>query len=91
MRRHHRRAQVLFVLAVLGEHHFHPHEVLAQAVGFAERLLVVVSDSRQERRDLDGVEAAHRFPEALLSQIERAYIHTWSSPLALIGCTVWLR
>jgi hypothetical protein len=31
---------------VLGEHGFHPGQVLPQLVGFAKRLLVVVRDGR---------------------------------------------
>ena len=49
---------------------FHPRDVLAQPIGFAERLLVVVGDRHQERRDLDLVEAAEGGAEALLSEVE---------------------
>ena len=51
-------------------------EVLAQPVGLAQRLLVVVGDCGQERRDFDRVEAAERLAKTLLPEIERADIHT---------------
>ena len=73
--REQRGLQVLFVLAVLFEDAFHAREFLAQAVGFAQRLLVVVGDGHEERRDLDFVEAPEGVAEALLAQIERADIH----------------
>ena len=63
-------------------------QVLAQPIGFAERLLVVVGDGGQERRDFDLVEAAERGPESLLSEVERADVHTGSlscKALPLIG------
>ena len=58
LRRHQRRPQVLLVLAMFVEHGLHASDLLAKPVGFAERLLVVVGDGRQEGGHLDLVEAA---------------------------------
>ena len=67
LRRRQRRAQVLVVLAMLFERRFHACDVLLQAVGFAQRLLVVVGDGGEKRRDLGPVEAAERGSKSLLS------------------------
>ena len=71
LRRHHRRLQILLVLAVLVQHRLHAHEVLAEPIGFAQRLLVVVGNRRKKGRDFDFVEAAEGGSKALLSQVER--------------------
>ena len=64
------------MLAMLGEDRFHPHQVLPEAVGLAQGLLVVVGDGGQERGYLDRVEAAERLAESLLAKVKRADIHT---------------
>ena len=61
--------------------HFQPRQVLAQPVGFAQRLLVVVGDREQERRDFDLVEAAEGGAETLLAQVERADVHGCDPPV----------
>ena len=82
LRRHQRGLQVLFVLAVLVERRLHLRELLAQAIRLAERLLVVVGDGGEERRDLDLVEAAKCRPESLLAEIEGlTFIGSFSSGL----------
>ena len=58
------------------EGRFHPHQVLAELVGFAQRLLVVVGDRIQQRRDFDRVETAECLAKTLLPEVERADIHT---------------
>ena len=73
--RHQRGLQIFFVLAMLFENAFHAGQFLAEAVGFPERLLVVVGDGHQKRRDLDLVESAEGGAEALLPKVERADIH----------------
>ncbi len=60
---------------MFGEHRFHAHQVLAEAVGFAQGLLVVVGDGDQERGDLDRVETAECLAKTLLAKIKRADIH----------------
>src|SRR3954463_12055681 len=86
LRRRQRGLEVLLVLAVLGEHSFHAHDVLAEAVGFAERLFVVVGDGDEKRGDLHRIESAERLAKALLPKVERADIHTRSfSPVRIIG------
>ena len=76
LRRHQRVLQVLLVLAVLGEHRLHAHQILAQAVGLAQRLLVVVGDRGEKRGDLDRVETAESLAKTLLAKVKRADIHT---------------
>ena len=58
------------------EGRFHPHELLAEPVGFAQRLLVVVGHGGQERRDFHRVETAECPCETLLAEVERADIHS---------------
>src|SRR5262245_26467151 len=70
-----RRLERPLVLAVLVDDRFHAHHVLADAVGVAQRLLVVLGHGGEERRDFDAVEAAERGAEALLAEVERADIH----------------
>src|SRR4051812_17316878 len=72
---------------MLAESDLHQRQVLAQLVGFAQRLFVVVSDRGQERRHLDLVEAAERRSETLLSEVQGTYVHTDLSSRAfpLIG------
>ena len=50
--------EALLVLAMLVEHGLHVRQILAQAIGFTQRLLVVVGDRGKKRADLDLVEAA---------------------------------
>ncbi len=64
------------MLAVLVEHRLHAHEVLAKAVGLAQRLFVIVGDSGEKRRYFDAVEAAEGLAETLLAEVERADIHS---------------
>src|SRR6185312_2237526 len=75
LRGHERRSQVLLVLAMFGEHGFHAREVLPQAVGLTQGLLVVVGDGGQERRDLDPVETPEAGVETLLTKVKRTDIH----------------
>jgi hypothetical protein len=63
---------------VLVERGFHLRDILAQPIRFTERLLVIVGDGGEERRDLDFVEAAERGPESLLSEVEGTDVHTGS-------------
>ena len=46
------------MLAMLEQHGFHAHQVLAEPVGLAQRLFVVVGHGGEERGDLDRVETA---------------------------------
>src|SRR5262245_23666895 len=50
-------------------------DLLAKAVGFAKRLLVVVGYGHEKRRDLDFVEAPKRIAETLLSEVKRTDVH----------------
>ena len=76
LRGHERIAQVALGFAVFVQHRFHPRQVLAQPIGFAQRLLVVVGDGGQKRGDLHLVEAAEGRPETLLPEVERADVHS---------------
>ena len=52
--------RLVLALAMLVEQRFHARQVLAEAIDFAERVLVVVGRFGQERDDLGPIEAAHR-------------------------------
>ncbi len=60
---------------MLREHHFHPADILLEAIGFAQRTLVIVGHGGKKSSDFDRVEAAHCLAEFGLSKIEGAYIH----------------
>ena len=73
------------VLAMLAEHRFHTREILAQPVRFAQRLLVIVGDRCEKRRDFHFVEAAKGRPERLLAEVEGTDIHAQFCSGWLIG------
>ena len=75
LRRQQRALQALFLLAVSADDAFQPRQFLAQAIGLAQRLLVVVGDGHQKRRHLDLVEAAEGVAETLLPEIQWTDIH----------------
>ena len=62
-----------------------PRDFLAQFVGLAQRVLVVVGDRGHEGADLDSVEAAECGTESRLPEVERAYIHARFFSRWLIG------
>src|SRR5690606_1193644 len=70
-----RVAQVPLALPVLVEARLQAGELVAQPVGFTQRLFVVVGGLGQERLDLGAVVAAHHRPELLLPQIQRGHLH----------------
>jgi hypothetical protein len=50
-------------------------QFVAQAIGIAEGLFVIVGGFREERLDFGAIETAHHCPEFLLPQVERRYLH----------------
>ena len=59
LRRHQRGAQVPLLLPVLLDERLGPTEIVAQAIRFTERLVVVGRQRRDEPRDLPAVEPSH--------------------------------
>ena len=70
-----RVAQVGLAVTVLVEERFLAHQVLAQAVDLAQRVLVVVGGLGEEGDDFGTVEAAQLGAETLLLEIERRDPH----------------
>ncbi len=65
-----RISQVGFTFAMLGKESFLPHEILAEAINLAQRVLVVVGGFGEKRDDFGSIEAAQLRAEALLLQID---------------------
>ena len=75
LRREQRALQVAFVLAVLVQHGFHACHIRAEAIGFAQRLLVVLGDRHHEGRHFDRIEPPEGLVEFLLTEVQRADVH----------------
>ena len=54
---------------------FHLGELLAELIGLAERLLVVVGDRDQKCGDLDLVEAVQAAAETPLAEVKGSDVH----------------
>ncbi len=75
LRRQEGVAQGLLALAVFVEDRFHLGELLAELIGLAERLLVVVGDRDQKCGNLDLVEAVQAAAETPLAEVEGSDVH----------------